>query len=67
MLAEKREEFSGRQCSGRSVVRPPSGEGVHDLHDAANQNWNKMPAAPAPAPVADLGDQQASGMHRMDP
>jgi hypothetical protein len=25
----------------RSVIRPPSGEGAHDLCTLANQNWNK--------------------------
>jgi hypothetical protein len=51
----------------RSVIRPPNGEGVHDLYALANQNWNKMPAATADGgrrteAGLKLGDRHAQGM-----
>jgi hypothetical protein len=48
--------------AGRSLICPPSGRGVQDLHALANQNWNQMLAGGRPAGAFKLGDRQAQGM-----
>jgi hypothetical protein len=48
--------------AGRSVICPPSGEGVQDLHALDNQSWNQMLAGGRPASAFKLGDRQAQGM-----